>query len=247
MYVDLSDASRRRGGSQALRAYVATPAGEGPWPAVVVVHEAFGLDVNAESAADRVAAMGYLAVAPDLYSDGGAQRCLISTFRDFLRQSGRSFTDLETARLWALAQPHCSGRAGILGLCMGGGFALLTADRADYEVASVNYGRLPADDWQAYESRCPIVGSYGGRDRSLRGAAFKLSERLTEAGVEHDVVEYADAGHAFLNKVPTGPRLLLPLMRIDHVGPEPASAADAWRRIEAFFALHLGGPKTPAA
>ncbi len=68
------------------------------------------------------------------------------------------------------------------------------------------------------------------------GQAKKLEQALAENGVEHDVKVYAGAGHSFLNDAPNGPALLRPLERIADVGPEPAAAADAWPRIEAFFA-----------
>ena len=83
------------------------------------------------------------------------------------------------------------------------------------------------------------MASYGGRDRSLRGAAAKLDAALTRAGVVHDVKEYPAAGHSFLNDVEAGPRVLQPLFKVAGVGPEPASAADAWRRIESFLGEQL--------
>ncbi|GMA19257.1 dienelactone hydrolase family protein [Arsenicicoccus piscis] len=86
---------------------------------------------------------------------------------------------------------------------------------------------------------CPVVASYGGKDRSLRGAAAKLDHALDRLGVEHDVREYPDAGHSFLADAPNGPAPLRPLMKIMGAGPEPASARDAWDRIEAFFDRHL--------
>jgi len=84
-----------------------------------------------------------------------------------------------------------------------------------------------------------MVASYGGRDRSLPDAAAKLEQALTGAGVVHDVKEYPTAGHAFLNDAENGPRVLRPLFRVAGIGPEPTAAADAWQRIERFFAMHL--------
>lgn len=121
---------------------------------------------------------------------------------------------------------------------MGGGFALLTA-RTGFDAASVNYGQLPRDLEAAVTGACPVVGSFGARDFTLRGAATRLDAALTRAGVVHDVQEYPSASHSFLNDAENGPRLLRPLIRITGMGPEPAAAADAWRRIEAFFATHL--------
>ena len=86
---------------------------------------------------------------------------------------------------------------------------------------------------------CPIVGNYGGRDPSLRGAARRLDAALDKAGVTHDVKEYPAASHAFLNDAEAGPRVLRPLLRVAGIGPESKSAKDAWDRIERFFATHL--------
>jgi carboxymethylenebutenolidase len=227
------------GGSSKLAGYLAVPAGEGPWPAVIVVHEAFGVDAVMRRQVDRLAAAGYLALMPDLFSDGGAKRCLIGTFRAMFAGRGRAFTDIEASRQWLLGRSDCTGKVGVIGFCMGGGFALLSADRG-YGAASVNYGQLPDDLDRTLEGACPIVASYGGRDRSLPGAAATLDEALDRAGVvERDVVEYPTAGHTFLNDRESGPRILRPLFRVAGVKPDPEAAADAWRRIEAFFGDHL--------
>jgi carboxymethylenebutenolidase len=239
--IDLSDASRARGGSEPLHAYLARPAtGEGPWPGVVVVHEAFGLTDVQQRHADRMARAGYLALAVDLFSQGGARRCLVSTLRSATSGQGRAYTDIETGRLHLRESADCTGKVGVIGFCMGGGFALQLANRGEYDVASVNYGMLPHDVDAAMAGACPVVASYGARDQ-LKGAAATLDEALTRAGVVHDVKEYPTAGHAFLNDAETGPRVLRPLMRVTHMGPDPQAAEDAWQRIDAFFAAQLGG------
>ena len=237
--VDLRAQSSAAGGSAALSGYLAQPTSAGPWPGVVVIHEVFGLDEAVLRHAERIAAMGLLALAPDLYSDGGARRCLVSTMRQVAAGQGRAYADIEAARQWLLQQPECTGRVGVIGFCMGGGFALMVAGRG-FDAAAPNYGMLPKDLDGAMAGACPVVASYGGRDGGLKGAAAKLDASLTQAGVLHDVKEYPDAGHSFLNDAPNGPRLLRPLLRVMNVGPEPASAADAWARIEAFLSEQLG-------
>jgi len=236
--IDLSDLAADRDGSRGLRGYLATPAGPGPWPAVVMIHEIFGLDDAMRGHADRLADLGYLTLAVDLYSAGGARRCLVSTMRAMNRGRGRAFADISAARDYLAGSPDCTGEIGIIGFCMGGGFALLSAGDG-YGAAAVNYGPLPRDLDETLSGACPIVASYGGRDRTLRGAADQLDEALERAGVIHDVKEYSAAGHAFLNDTETGPRPLRPLLRVAGIGPEPESAKDAWDRIELFFATHL--------
>jgi carboxymethylenebutenolidase len=85
---------------------------------------------------------------------------------------------------------------------------------------------------------CPIVGSYGGRDRSLRGRAARLRQALSELGIPHDVKEYPDAGHSFMNRFNAGPALspLLTVLALNHHHP---SAEDAWGRILGFFDQYL--------
>jgi carboxymethylenebutenolidase len=176
---------------------------------------------------------------PDLFTEGGARKCLTQTFRDLNSGTGRSFADIESARQLLIARDDCTGKVGIIGFCMGGGFALAAASLG-FGVASANYGRLPKDLDESLVGACPIVGSYGGSDNSLRGAAQKLDDSLTRLGIEHDVKEYAGAGHAFLNDAESGPPALRFIMkRIIGAGPNPEAAADAWQRIDAFFAEHL--------
>ena len=112
----------------------------------------------------------------------------------------------------------------MIGFCLGGGFALVLAGRPGWDAVAANYGALP-QDLAALDGACPVVASYGGRDRYLRGAASTLETALTERGVEHDVKEYPDAGHAFLNETANAPWYIAPMSRLVlRAGPEPASA-----------------------
>lgn len=234
------------GRSERLSGYLAVPDpavhGEGPWPGVVVAFEAWGLDEQMRGHADRLAALGYLTLMPDLYSDGGARRCMISTFRALLAGQGRPFADLEAGRRWLIDDPRCTGAVGVIGFCMGGGFALVAATRG-FQASSVNYGMAPKDLDAAVAGACPVVASYGGRDGSLRGVAGRLEAALTRAGVAHDVLEYPQAGHSFLNTAPNGPAPYRALARVRPDGPAPDAAEHAWSRIGTFFASHLSADR----
>jgi carboxymethylenebutenolidase len=225
-----------------LAGVLGVPDGPGPFTPLVVVHEVFGVDDAMRDHLERLTGMGYLVLMPNLYSRGGARRCLVATFRALRTGSGVAFDDIEAARRMLLDRDDTTDAVGVLGFCMGGGFALLLAGAGGYGAASVNYGMLPRELDDTLDGACPIVGSFGGRDRSLRGAAERLESALAARGIDHDVVEYPEAGHAFLNTVPAGGRLarvaMGPMLGLGH---RPTEAEDAWRRIDAFFRRHLAG------
>jgi carboxymethylenebutenolidase len=98
---------------------------------------------------------------------------------------------------------------------------------------------VPKDAADLLRDSCPIVASYGAKDRTLRGAAGRLEEVLNNLGVPHDVKEYPDAGHSFLNQHDSA--LFAVTGRLIGGGYDEASARDARQRIVAFFAAHLAG------
>ena len=221
-----------------LRGYLAVPSGPdpppGPWPGVVVVHEIFGLTDDIRAQADRFAARGYVALAPDLFAWGATPKCLMATLKASAVGHGRALDDLDAARDFLAARDDCTGQVGIAGFCLGGGLAMLLAPKG-FDVAAVNYGHLPRAPETALAGACPIVGSYGGRDLQLRGAAAKLDRVLTDLDVEHDVKEYPGAAHGFLFPHTGKAKWSEPwLVRYD-----PDAAADAWTRIFDYFDAHL--------
>ena len=235
---DIVIENTEEGASPGLTGVLGIPESPGPWPAVVVAHEAFGIDEEMRKQVAHLASLGYLTLMPDLFTAGGTRRCLVATMRAMRSGQGRAYADIEAARKWLLARPDATGTVGIVGFCMGGGFALMTA--ADgFDAAATNYGMLPVNMEVTLQNACPVVGSYGARDGSLKGAAAKLESALTAAGVVHDVKEYPEAGHVFMNEKLNGPAWIRPLVRVMNFGPNPDAAADAWLRIDGFLREHL--------
>ena len=231
------------GGTERLRGVLGVPDGEGPWPSVVVVHEAFGVTREMREQVEHLAGLGYLALMPDLFSSGGMARCIGGTLRALQSGRGRAWADVESSRAMLLDRSDSNGAVGIIGFCMGGGFALLAAAQRDgdenlYQAAAVNYGLLPKD-LDVIEHSCPGVASYGDKDKAVKDGAPTLEAAYTRFGVPHDVKEYPGVAHAFMNTRMTGPKLLHPLMRVGGIGPDPVAAADAWGRIDGFFKEYL--------
>jgi carboxymethylenebutenolidase len=221
-----------------LPAYLATPSEEEPWPGVVVIHDGLGMSADVRDHADWLAGEGFLALAPDLFHWGGRARGLIA----YARGAERSLGELEAARAWLAGQERCTGWLGVFGCSMGGDLALRLARGEGFSAASVNYGGLVEEGGHGMHS-CPIVASYGGRDRwpGVRRNLDRLGPALEAAGVEHDVKRYPEAGHGFLNdhdpaELPLWVRVLGKLVAAAY---DEACARDARRRTVAFFRDHL--------
>ena len=227
-----------------LPVYVATPDGPGPWPGVVVIHDALGMTQDLRNQADWLASEGHLAVAPDLFAGRGKLTCMVSVMRETRAAGeGRSMTSRLRGRGWRGGTTARRGRGDRV--LHGRGLALLLAPDRGFAASSVNYGAAPKSAYTADFLRraCPIVGSYGGTDRTLRGAAGRLDRVLTAVGVEHDVKEYPGAGHGFLNDHEGAgdklPAVIAIMARFSGMGYNEAATQDARRRIAAFFDAHL--------
>jgi len=217
--------------------YLAVPAeGAGPWPGVVVIHEAFGLNADIRAKADQMAAHGYVALAPDLFERRAWILCVRNAFTQIRAQSGPAFETLDAARSFLAGRADCTGHTGVIGFCMGGGFALLCATRNGFSAASINYGEVPKNAEAALAGACPVVGSFGGRDPMGTSHPERLQRALTVLEIPHDIEVYPGSGHRFMTPSSGVGGAVAKLTRMSY---QPADAASAWQRIYAFFGKHL--------
>jgi len=215
--------------------YLAEPQAPGPHPGVVLIHDALGLSKDARTITDRFATEGYLALSPNLYSRGGMVRCVKAVFTQLFARTGRAFDDIESSRQLLTNRPDCTGKIGIVGFCMGGGFALVAASR-EFDASAPYYGPLPKD-LSALDGACPIVASYGAKDKGLKGAIAKLETELTQRDIPHDLKEYPEVGHGFANQFESAPVNLL--LKVVGMSYNAEATEDAWTRVTTFFDEHL--------
>ncbi|HEX8969927.1 dienelactone hydrolase family protein [Oryzihumus sp.] len=225
----------------ALPAWLATPAGPGAWPGVVVVSDVMGMTADLQRQADWLAGEGFLAVAPDLFHWGSRARCLRSILRETIDHQGRTYRDLAAARSWLTGRQDCTGRVGVVGFCMGGGFALMLALGDDYDVAGVNYGTASRryQTREALDGACPVVGSFGRRDLITRRSAERLEYHLGALGIDHDIRIYPGVGHGFMNDHRDSGGMATFLGKVSGTAYDEPATRDARRRIAAFFHRHL--------
>jgi len=219
-------------GEQAtLRGFLARPEAAKPRPAVIVIHEWWGLNDHIKDIAQRFAREGYVALAPDLYSRLGNKVTKDSNEAAKLMESLSSqsaLKDLNATTRWLKQQPFVDPlKLGVVGFCMGGTFALTAASHnSDIKAAVPFYGQVPPSDSIKYLV-APILYIHGGQDAWIvKREADRLAQALAQYGRPGEVKSYPDCGHAFFND--TRPEVY-----------RPAEAKDAWERTLAFLAAHL--------
>ena len=216
-------------GKDTVSAYLAVPDGTGPFPAIVVVHEWWGLNEWVRANARDLAKKGYIALAVDLYR--GKSTDSAETAHELYRglPEDRAARDLSAAVTYLRTRSDVDKKhVGSLGWCMGGGFSLVTAlHTPDLAACVICYGRLVTDSSAIASIPCPILGIFGEDDKGITPAdVHAFAGAAKEQGKSVEVQIYKGAGHAFMNSN-------------NKDGYRAESTKDAWTRIDAFLAGHL--------
>ena len=220
----LTDTITFTGSNRDLQAYYVRPDGPGPFPALLVIHEAFGLNEHTRDIARRFAAEGYAALAVDLFSGRSQVLCMFNLFIGMRNNSldHAGVRDLRAALDYLSAQPGIDpNRLGAVGYCLGGGLSIGLAC-ADQRVKAIApfYGANPRP-LEAVRRSCPVVGSYPEKDFTA-SAGRALDAALDSYDVPRDIKIYPGARHSFFND--TMPATY-----------NREAARDSWERVLAFF------------
>jgi carboxymethylenebutenolidase len=225
-----------RTNAPATPAYASLP--PGAKRGMVVIHEVFGRQPEIDRVVDRFAKLGFAAVAPDLFAHGWKPFCIARALRATIRGEGDLLDQVRAAAAWLRLQTGLGDKQiGLIGFCMGGGFAL--ASGAGFGAVSTNYGEMPP----LPDNLGPVIGCYGGRDLVFGRTAPKLEAKLTERSIPHEIHTFPTAGHSFLTdgRHPVAAVLTKPLFHIRYDG---TVAEEAWGRITHFLEEHLAAAPT---
>jgi len=223
-----------KGGELEVSAFVARPGGVEKAPAVIIVHEWWGLNPHIEDIAGRFAEEGFIAVAADLYEGKTTKDA-----QEASRLMGALKLEDGLARLQVVlnrlrAMPEVTS-VGVTGFCMGGTFALLLACNAKVEASAPFYGDVPVDTTLIGKLSCPVLFIGAEKDQWITVEKMnRLDVALKQYGKEGEVRVYKGADHAFFND--TRPEVY-----------SRADAEDAWERVVEFFNIHLRKGQTAAA
>ena len=214
-------------GTEQRPAYLARPEGDGPFPAVLVIHEIFGLNDNIKNITERFANEGYVALAIDLFGERNRAVCIFNLIRSqlFSPLDNGNVRELKSALTYLGTQSGVdAARVGAVGYCMGGGLAIAWACTDNRLQAIAPYYGTNPRPLEAVKRSCPVVGSYPDKDFTTE-AGHKLDVELSKDNIVHDIKIYPNTQHSFFND--TGRTY----------NAEPAQ--DSWSRVLTFFGEHL--------
>ena len=219
-----------KSGAETGSGLLVTPEGKGPFPAVVVIQEWWGLNDWVKDQARALAKEGYVALAVDLYHGKVADKQEDAHQLMSGLSSDLALRDLKGAYAYLQSRADVrKGHTGAIGWCMGGMYALkLATEEPGLKAAVAYYGAPPTDAAALARIKAAVMGNYGADDKGPSPEQVKAFEAaMTKLGKPVDVKIYPGAGHAFAN--PNNP----------WKGYREEAAKDAWARTLAFFAKHL--------
>jgi carboxymethylenebutenolidase len=217
-------------GNETVSGYLAVPSTPGKHPALILIHEWWGLVPWAKDQAKKFAAAGYVALAVDLYRGKTTDDPKVAREMATTLPADRAMRDLEAAFDFLAARNDVeANKIGTVGWCFGGGWALRLATHEPRMAAcAINYGELTTDPAAIDAIRCPVLANFGAEDTVIPPAKVRAFEAaMKKAGKSIDVKIYPGAGHAFETST-------------DKTRYRPAASADAWKRMIAFFQRTLG-------
>jgi len=218
-----------KSGDETITGILYTPPGDGPFPALVVIPEWWGLNDWVKEQASRLADQGYVALAFDLY------RGKVASTSDEAHELSRGLPEDRANRDLLAATAYLRSlknvdpvRVGDIGWCMGGGYALnLAIADPKLKAAVINYGHLATDDATLKKINAPILGIFGGQDKGITPADVnKFESQMKALGKTVDIHSFPDAGHAFQNPN-------------NRTGYRAQDAEEAWKLTTAFLAKNL--------
>ena len=218
-----------KSGDETVSSYLALPAGGGKHPAIIVIHEWWGLNDWVKEQAQKYAVQDYVALAVDLYRGKVAANPDDAHILMRGLPDDRGMRDLEAAFAYLRARPDVNAaKIGSLGWCMGGSWSIkLAVDQPKLAACAVNYGWLPSEPSLIAKIKAPVLGNFGADDQGIPPKDVKGFETAMKAeGKTTDIKIYDGAGHAFEN--PNNKQ-----------GYRPGAAADADQRMSAFFQKYL--------
>lgn len=218
-----------KSGDETVQGMLYSPTGKGPFPALIVIHEWWGLDDWVKEQASKFADAGYVALAIDLYR--GKSTANPEEAHELMRgvPEDRAQRDLQAAFDYLKSRKDVkANRIGAIGWCMGGGYALDVALQEPTLAADViHYGHLATEPENLKKIHAPVLGIFGAQDKGIPPEDVKKFEQaMKEQGKQIEIKIYPDAGHAFENPA-------------NKERYRPEDAADAWKRTLAFLDSNL--------
>lgn len=215
-----------------MPAYWTRPSNNEKLAGIVFVYEAFGMNAEMQRLADSFALEGFSVLMPDLFSRGTWFKCIRQLMTDLKAEKGQGIDDLISARKYlANTSSIDDNQIAVIGLCMGGGFALVLSKTGLFQIAAPFYGKAP----KSLKGSCPIVGSYGALDKVTKNDLIHLQNEVTKNNIHSDIKIYPNAGHSFMNKAPNIFLSMLTRVLPSHSFHVPEAEDDARQRVVQFF------------